>query len=145
MNSEELVAQNLKIIRTEKGLTQQFLAEKCDVSVQTIRDIEAGRRNPSIEMLEKIAGQLNVLPARFFYKDAKLPFDPNSPYDFSAPVIKVSQVLGKLGLIPDEIYDLAQDLEGDSAAWANIKLAFENEIKSYKRRKESSRKAVSNP
>lgn len=45
------------------------LAEKCDTAASYIGEIEIGRKFPSIEMIEKIAGALKVEPHLFFKED----------------------------------------------------------------------------
>jgi len=42
------------------------LAEYCNTAPSYIGDIEIGRRFPSIEMIEKIAGVLKIEPYHFF-------------------------------------------------------------------------------
>jgi len=42
------------------------LAEYCDTAPSYIGDIEIGRRFPSIDMIEKIAGVLKIEPYHFF-------------------------------------------------------------------------------
>ncbi|MCI8378181.1 MAG: helix-turn-helix transcriptional regulator [Lachnospiraceae bacterium] len=53
------VAENIKRIRTEKGLTQKQLGEKCGMSESTLRQYELGFRNPKIETIRKIAVALD--------------------------------------------------------------------------------------
>lgn len=45
----------LKQLRSENKLTQEQLAEKVNVSRQSIIAIESGRYNPSLELAYKIA------------------------------------------------------------------------------------------
>ncbi|MBT3728175.1 MAG: helix-turn-helix transcriptional regulator [Candidatus Marinimicrobia bacterium] len=52
---------NIKKLRTEKGISQQKLAENLGVSRQTINSIEKGRFDPSLKLTIKIV--------RFFDKD----------------------------------------------------------------------------
>ena len=52
---------NIKNLRTEKGISQQKLAENLGVSRQTINSIEKGRFDPSLRLTIKIV--------RFFDKD----------------------------------------------------------------------------
>ncbi|MBC8226078.1 MAG: helix-turn-helix transcriptional regulator [Gammaproteobacteria bacterium] len=52
---------NIKKLRTEKGASQQKLAENLGVSRQTINSIEKGRFDPSLKLTIKIV--------RFFDKD----------------------------------------------------------------------------
>lgn len=46
-------------MRKKAGLTQAKLAEMCDVSSTHMSNIEAGRENPSFELLQKIAIAFN--------------------------------------------------------------------------------------
>ena len=52
---------NIKKLRTEKGISQQKLAENLGVSRQTINSIEKGRFDPSLKLTIKIV--------HFFDKD----------------------------------------------------------------------------
>ena len=49
-------------IRKQKGLSQEYLALECDMSVSYLRRIEHGTANPTINELSRIA---NVLEADF--------------------------------------------------------------------------------
>lgn len=46
---------NLEILRKEKGLKQEELADELEVSRQTIISLEKGKYNPSIILAFKIA------------------------------------------------------------------------------------------
>ncbi len=59
----------LKLARVEKGLSQQELAEKVDVTRQTIGLIEKGRYNPSLNLCIKIAKSLNQTLDHLFWED----------------------------------------------------------------------------
>jgi|GEM_PF-3858042 len=50
----------LKKVRVEKGYTQQKLSEISGVPKRTIQDWEAGKRNPKIDGLKRIAEVLGV-------------------------------------------------------------------------------------
>lgn len=45
----------LEVLRTQKGWTQQDLAERVEVSRQTIISLEQGRYNPSILLAFRLA------------------------------------------------------------------------------------------
>ncbi len=45
----------IAVLRKERGLTQQALAEKLSVSRQTVISLENGRYNPSIRLAYDIA------------------------------------------------------------------------------------------
>ncbi len=53
---------NVRYYRFQLKLTQEQLAEKCDLSPRYISDIETSNGNISIDTLEKIANVLGVEP-----------------------------------------------------------------------------------
>ena len=55
-----LITNNILKIRTEKGLTQAQLAEKLNVQQSMISMIENEERNPSVDVLLKLAAVLGV-------------------------------------------------------------------------------------
>ncbi|MDR2144299.1 MAG: helix-turn-helix domain-containing protein [Treponema sp.] len=56
----------MKKFRKIEGISQMKLAELCDTDVSYIGQIETGRRFPSIELIEKMAGALKLAPYRLF-------------------------------------------------------------------------------
>lgn len=48
----------IKIIREKLNITQEKLAQICEISYSTIRNIENDRTNPSLEIAYKIANAL---------------------------------------------------------------------------------------
>ena len=59
----------LKIARIENNLSQQELADKVDVTRQTIGLIEKGKYNPSLKLCIKIAKTLNKTLDQLFWED----------------------------------------------------------------------------
>ncbi len=60
----------LEEIRKQNGLTQEELAEKLEVSRQTISSLESGRYNPSILLAFKIAKMFNLsIEEIFIYEE----------------------------------------------------------------------------
>lgn len=53
------LAKDLAEARRAKGLSQQQLAEKCDIHQSEISDIERGRANPTFRTLQAIARGLD--------------------------------------------------------------------------------------
>jgi transcriptional regulator with XRE-family HTH domain len=49
----------LKILRVQKGMTQEQLANAVDLTVESISNIERGIHGPKFDNLEKLAGILN--------------------------------------------------------------------------------------
>lgn len=52
----------IRRFRQEKGLSQEGLADRMDVSASYISMLESGKRYPSIEMLIRIAHALEISP-----------------------------------------------------------------------------------
>ena len=57
---------NLKELRTEKGYTQEELANKCDALRNTISMIEIGINKPSVELAKKFGEIFDVDWKGFF-------------------------------------------------------------------------------
>jgi transcriptional regulator with XRE-family HTH domain len=55
-------AQNLRVLRRHHNLSQMQLAQKCDVSMKFIQQLEAGRQFAAPRNLERIAEVLEVEP-----------------------------------------------------------------------------------
>jgi transcriptional regulator with XRE-family HTH domain len=53
-------SENLKRIRTEKGITQGQLAKACGVTNQAISNYETGIREPSLDIIAKQVSVLEV-------------------------------------------------------------------------------------
>lgn len=56
----------LKKMRKSKKMTQQMVAEKCEISFQLYSHIETGRRVPRILVAKKIAKVLDFDWTRFY-------------------------------------------------------------------------------
>lgn len=54
------LGKNIKKYRKEKGITQEDLAKKCDLSKNGLWNYENGKREPNIDTLNKIARALDV-------------------------------------------------------------------------------------
>lgn len=62
MSINEDIGKTIVNIRKQKGLSQEYLALECDMSVSYLRRIEHDTANPTINELSRIA---NVLEADF--------------------------------------------------------------------------------
>ena len=60
------VGQRIKVLRKEIGLSQEALALKAEVDRTYVTDVENGRRNVSVEILERIISALDVSFIEFF-------------------------------------------------------------------------------
>jgi len=66
MELRSIFIENLKLYRKNSGLSQQQLAEKCDIATNYLSEIERGLKFPSIELIECFSNELNV-PAYLFF------------------------------------------------------------------------------
>lgn len=64
-----IFSRNLKLIRKERNLTQEQLAEQTDLTVKYISHLERGLSFPSADSLDKIVVALNVPVYRLFYAE----------------------------------------------------------------------------
>lgn len=63
---KEKVGRRIKELRTKQGLSQEEFAFKCDLDRTYITSLERGKRNISLENLEKIAKAFNMTLSEFF-------------------------------------------------------------------------------
>ena len=54
------IAANIKKRRRRLGISQQDLAEFAEVGIATVKDIERGKGNPSLQTLQKILTVLGL-------------------------------------------------------------------------------------
>lgn len=59
----------LKLARVEKGLSQQELADLCEVTRQTIGLIEKGKYNPTLNLCIKLARVLDLTLNDLFWDE----------------------------------------------------------------------------
>ena len=71
----DILAENLKKNRRLRGLTQEQLAEKADVSSHYVAMVETRKTFPKPEMLERFAKTLGIEPYQLFAVEN----DPNEP------------------------------------------------------------------
>lgn len=60
------VGARLRVLRSERGLSIRLLAERSDLSVNTLSLIENGRTSPSVGTLQQVARALQVPISAFF-------------------------------------------------------------------------------
>ena len=60
------VGLNVRRLRNARGLTQETLAGAAEIDVTYLRGIEAGRRNPSLMVMGRIADALDAHPTDLF-------------------------------------------------------------------------------
>lgn len=66
----KLVGKNIREIRKSKNLTQDDLAEKCDLQTSYLAGVERGERNVTLQTLEKIITGIDESPVNIFKFDS---------------------------------------------------------------------------
>ncbi|MES2064495.1 MAG: helix-turn-helix transcriptional regulator [Bacteroidota bacterium] len=66
MSIKVKVGQRIKELRNEIGISQEALANKAEIDRTYVTDVENGRRNISIENLEKLVNALQIPFKDFF-------------------------------------------------------------------------------
>jgi transcriptional regulator with XRE-family HTH domain len=66
MRLNEVVARNLRSIRTRQQLSQESLAARARISVSYVSMLERGQRSPPLETIEVLAEALGVRPVSLF-------------------------------------------------------------------------------
>ena len=66
MDIKQKVGQRIRELRKQLEFSQEALANEAEVDRTYVTDVENGRRNVSLEILERIIGALNVSFAEFF-------------------------------------------------------------------------------
>lgn len=62
----KLLAKRLKEVRSEKGLTQEELSHRSEITLSQIARIETVKTNPTVSTLFKLARGLQVSPKELF-------------------------------------------------------------------------------
>lgn len=63
MDLMEAVSRNVRRLRTEKGLSQEELASRAEISTRYLGDIERGHYSCTVTVLGRLADGLGVRPA----------------------------------------------------------------------------------
>ena len=69
MKLRGVVAKNLRPLRQAKGLTQEELADRAGVTANYVSSLEREEYAASIDVLEALAGALDVDPGAFLARD----------------------------------------------------------------------------
>lgn len=62
MDIRSRLGRNVRRLREEKGWSQEDYADRAEIHRTYVSDIERGRRNPTITVVEKLAKPLEVKP-----------------------------------------------------------------------------------
>lgn len=84
------VGDQIREMRHMKGMTQQQLADRAKISVNSLRRYEANTRQPNIDILNRIADALSVTPGELLWSDP----DSQLPYVW---VIEIEEKMKQAG------------------------------------------------
>ena len=57
------MARNLRILRKQKGLSQEELAFQAGINRNYVGQIEREEKSPTVDVIEKLSGSLGIPPA----------------------------------------------------------------------------------
>jgi transcriptional regulator with XRE-family HTH domain len=61
-----MVATNLRVVRRQKGFTQEELADLAGVNRNYVGQIEREEKSPTVDVIEKLAFSLEIAPEVLF-------------------------------------------------------------------------------
>jgi transcriptional regulator with XRE-family HTH domain len=62
MKLRQIVARNLRVLRKQKGLSQEELAFQAGINRNYVGQIEREEKSPTVDIVEKLASALGVAP-----------------------------------------------------------------------------------
>lgn len=68
MKLRAVVAKNLRVLRKQKGLTQEELAFRAGINRNYVGQIEREEKSPTVDVIEKLSATLEIKPEQFFSK-----------------------------------------------------------------------------
>lgn len=90
------ISKNIKKLRQEKGLTQQALADKVNITRQALSSWETGRTQPDLSMLEALSGALEVDIEQILYGEKRNTALDNTERSYKSTATVIISILGSL-------------------------------------------------
>ncbi len=115
MEIEEVISRNFKRLRAESGLTQEKVAKGCGVNIQTIKDIEAGRRKPSVDLIFAMATVFKIDSGKILEQEESAPVEKPLPF---------KTILGMYSKLPEQMVKDLASFRVDDPVWKNIEVAI---------------------
>jgi len=85
---KDTLGKNIKVLRARRGLSQADFAEKADISITFLSNIERGIKYPQPNMLSKIAKALGVNVNELFVQELVSAKDDKLFNHFSEDIVK---------------------------------------------------------
>jgi transcriptional regulator with XRE-family HTH domain len=122
------IGDTLKLLRLQRGLTQEKLAKMADMKQSAISRIEKNKGLPNADRFEPLAKALGVSPADFFAQSVKI--SPAVASEQKAPDID-SSIAQNLSSDSDEnkIIEAYRKLEQDSSKKKAVDILLFSETK----------------
>src|ERR1700685_873486 len=76
MNGQALFGKRIRAIREAASVSRELVAERADINANYLGEIERGEKWPSIEIIQRLAGALDVSTSSFLEFEAE-EIDPN--------------------------------------------------------------------
>mgnify|MGYP003482752903 FL=1 len=109
MTLKQIFGNNIHSYRKLRGLSQEKLSEKLDISIKHLSTMETGKVFASAELIEKISRELNVSISALFYTPDEKSFDET---DLSKiDTILEDEILKALRIIKDRVKTMNQGYE----------------------------------
>lgn len=100
MNNLNFVTENIRILREIKGLSQDYMAMKLDISQSGYAKLESGKCNITMQRLAEIANILEVDA-----KELLIQRSTNNYYFENNQVANATQIVENLHMANKEVYD----------------------------------------
>jgi transcriptional regulator with XRE-family HTH domain len=121
MEITKVFADNLRREREAAGLSGEALGALCKVTGKHIYDIEKGRKKASIGLMQTVSEALDVDLSDLFKVEIS-----------RAKVEPISKTILKILAIPDDVYDLAQQVPLNDEIWDAVRVSLNVGIKHNK-------------
>ncbi len=108
MSLRSVFIDNIKFYRKKAKLSQQKLAERCDIATNYLSEIETGKKFPSIEVIETLADALSISAYLLFIDTSDIAVDSESIVQkrnegFSKEIIKsITDLLRKYEFLKEK-------------------------------------------
>lgn len=102
-----IVGERIRTLRHQRGLSQEKLALKADITPSYMGQVERGERGATIDTLEKIAASLDITLEELFRFGND---DATKNDDFSIPQKIAFQLYGRTKAEQEAIYQLVKQI-----------------------------------
>ncbi|MGR6544846.1 helix-turn-helix domain-containing protein [Paenibacillus tundrae] len=102
-----IVGERIRTLRHQRGLSQEKLALKADITPSYMGQVERGERGATIDTLEKIAASLDITLEELFSFEKD---DATKNHDFSIPQKIAFQLNSRTKAEQEAVYQLVKQI-----------------------------------